>query len=97
MYERLFFETGDLPKREILEALKNEQKVNKKIPIFDENGEEIAKILKYDVYSSYIDFWLDNIIPDYATKQPGRIQNLIIHEVENSKGAKVKRVKTIIA
>lgn len=97
MTERLYFETGDLDKKEILEALKNEQKVNKKIPVYDENGEEIVKILKYDVYHSYIDFWLDNIIASYATKEQGKIQKIEIHEIENSKGVKIKRIKEIVA
>lgn len=96
MKERLFFEIEE-GKNELLEALKNEQKYNKKIPIINENGDLIQKIVKFDVYHSYIDFHLDDVIPDYATEEPGKIQSITLYDFINNKGSKIKRIKSIIA
>ena len=98
MKERLYFNIDDVAvKKEILEALKNEQKVNKQIPVFGEYGNVIAKITKWDIYSKYLDFWLDDFIDDYATKEPGKIQKIVMYDVENNKGTKTRRIKEIVA
>ena len=96
MRERLYFNVEGDTKKEILEALKNEQKYNKKIPIYDSNGEEIVKTLKWDSYHTYLDFWLDNIISDYATES-GQIKSIQIYNFETPKGTKLKRIRRIIA
>lgn len=97
MTERLWFPVEGTDKKEILDALKNEQKYNKKIPIIDSTGEDVAKTIKWDSYHTYIDFWLDNYIADFATKEPGRIQSIQIYDFTTPKGAKIKRVKQIVA
>lgn len=97
MKERLYFQVeGDL-KKEILNALKNEQKYTKKIPITSETGEEVAKTIKWDVYHDYIDFWLDNIIADFATKEPGKIQSITMYDFTTGKGQVMPRIKSILA
>lgn len=97
MKERLFFECEGDMKKEILAALKNEQKYNKQIPVYDANGEELCKTIKWDTYHSYIDFWLNNVIADFATTQPGKIQSITLYDYETQKGQKMKRVKQILA
>lgn len=97
MKERLYFDISADSKKELLEGLKNELKLKKKIIIFDEYGETIGKCSKYDVYSTHIDFNLDDPIQDFITKEPGKIQSIILKEEENSKGCKVLRVKSITA
>lgn len=97
MKERLSFNISGDDKKQLLEALKNEQKYNKKIPVYDVNGEEIVKILKWDVYHGYIDFWLDNIIADYVTEKPGQIKSIQMYDFTTNKGAKLLRVKAITA
>lgn len=97
MKERLSFNIEGDDKKQLLEALKNEQKYNKKIPVYNSNGEEIVKILKWDVYHGYIDFWLDNIIADYDTDKPGVIKAIQMYDFTTNKGAKLLRIKQIIA
>lgn len=97
MRERLYFEVEGETKKQILEALKNEQKYNKKIVVYNTNGEEIAKILKWDNYHSYIDFWLEDIIAEYATEKPGLIKTIQLYEFTTNKGTKLTRIKEIIA
>lgn len=97
MKERLSFNIEGDDKKQLLEALKNEQKYNKKIPVYNSNGEEIVKILKWDVYHGYIDFWLDNIIADYDTDKPGLIQSIKMYDFTTNKGAKLTRIKEIVA
>lgn len=96
MIERLYYNINDSNKKIILDALKNEQKYTKKIPIFDKNNEEITKILKFDVYTTHIDFWLDSDIPDYLVPKRD-IKNIEIIDTTNSKGNTIKRIGKIIA
>lgn len=98
MRERLYFTIPtEADRRELLSALKNEFKFFKKVKIYDKAGEEIAKSSKYEVYSNYIDFYLDDIIDEGLTQKPGAISSLSIKEAENYKGVRYKRVDTIIA
>jgi 5S rRNA maturation endonuclease (ribonuclease M5) len=97
MRERLSFDVEGEIKKQILEALKNEQKYNKKIPVYDTNGEEIVKILKWDTYHTYIDFWLDNAIAEFATEKTGKIKEIILYNFTTSKGTKLLRIKEIVA
>ena len=97
MRERLFFEVTEDEKKIILEALKNEQKYTKQIPLYDSNDEEICKITKWDVYSNYIDFTLNNVISDSITKKPGAISSIELIDFENKKNIKQKRIKKIYA
>lgn len=98
MRERLFFTCeNESQKKIILEALKNEQKYNKKITIYNCEEEEIVKIIKWDAYTNYIDFWLDNFIGDFMTKKCGKINEIQLYDFENSKGQIIKRIKKIIA
>ncbi len=96
MRERLFFTCkNDEQKKTILDALKNEQKYNKKIGIYDSNNEEITKIIKWDVYTDYIDFWLDNFIGDFMLKNRGRIDKIQLYDFENTKGQIITRIEKI--
>ena len=97
MRERLSFNIEGDTKKQILEALKNEQKYTKKIPIYDTNDEEIVKILKWDSYHNYIDFWLDNIIEEFRTEKPGLIKEIKMYNFTTSKGATLVRIKEIVA
>lgn len=97
MRERIYFECDEVSKKEILEALKNEQKYNKKIDIYDKDDEVMTKTIKWDTYSNYIDFWLDNYICDSMTQLPGKIKSIETYIFETSKGQKIKRIKKIIA
>ena len=96
MRERLFFTCkNDEQKKTILDALKNEQKYNKKIGIYVSNNEEITKIIKWDVYTDYIDFWLDNFIGDFMLKNRGRIDKIQLYDFENTKGQIITRIEKI--
>ena len=98
MRERLFFTCeNEEQKKNILDALKNEQKYNKKIKIYNDNNEEIAKIIKWDIYTNYIDFWLDNFVGDFMLKNRGRIDEIQLCEFENSKGQIIARIEKIVA
>lgn len=99
MTERLYYNISDeQEKKDILLAFKNETKFTKKIPVFNENNEEIAKIIKVDTYTSYLDFWLDNFIQGNEIKNKnGQIIAVNLYDKENSKGIKQKRIRSIIA
>lgn len=97
MRERVYYQCEGAEQKRILDALKNEQKYRKQIPLIGKDGEEICKIAKWDTYTTYIDFWLNNFISDIYTKNPGRIDNIEIYEYETSKGQKINRVKQITA
>lgn len=99
MRDRLYFRTTVERKKEILEALKNEQKMlkNKKIVICNKLGEEVAKIAKFDTYYESIDFWLDDYISETATEFPGKIQNISTYNYTNNKGQTFLRIKEITA
>lgn len=100
MKERLFFELCDLSKKELLEALKNEFKINKNIPIYNDNGETICYTNKYDIYTNYLDFYLTDWIPDWTTKEIGKIQKISIYSEQTIKKDKplvYPRIKYIIA
>lgn len=99
MTERLYYNISDeQEKKDILLAFKNETKFTKKIPVFNENNEEIAKIIKIDTYTSYLDFWLDNFIQGNEIKNKnGQIIAVNLYDKENSKGIKQKRIRSIIA
>lgn len=95
--ERLYFEVEGAKKKEILEALKNEQRYNKKIPIFNPSEEEIAKVVKWDDYFSYIDLWLDDVIDESLTQNIGRIASIETYLYEKKEGVQLPRIKKIIA
>jgi len=97
MRERLYYEVEGKKKKEVIEALKNEQKITKKIPIMNSKNEEIAKILKWDDYYSYIDFWLDDLIDDNSVNKNGKISSLEISYYEKKEGVKIPRIKSIVA
>ena len=99
MTERLYYNISDeQEKKDILLAFKNETKFTKKIPVFNESNEEIAKIIKVDTYTSYLDFWLDNFIQGNEIKNKnGQIIAVNLYDKENSKGIKQKRIRSIIA
>jgi hypothetical protein len=96
--ERLWYRfSSDKEKKDILEAIKNETKISKKIPIYNTKNEEIGKVLKFDTYTSYFDFWLEDYISEEELSFKGKIETFEIVEVENNKGVKIKRIKNIIA
>lgn len=97
MRERLYYDIESSQKKILVEALKNEQKWNKKIPVYDKNGEFFVNVLKWDVYSSYLDFWLDNDVSETITEKPGRIKDIEIYDFTTKKGITLKRVKKIVA
>lgn len=99
MFERIWYKfENEQEKKDILLAFKNETKFTKKIPVVNENNEEIAKIIKVDTYSSYLDFWLDNFIQGNELKNKNRqIVSINLYDKENSKGIKQKRIRSIIA
>lgn len=100
MRERLFLEVKEEEKKDLVEALKNEFKLTKNIPIENSNGEIICYTNKHDVYSSYIDFTLTDFINDNVTKQLGRIQkiNTFYEEViKKDKKVRYLRIKSILA
>lgn len=80
-----------------MEAFKNEQSYIKQIPLYDMNDEELCKVIKMDVYNSYVDFTLNNIISDYMIKEPGKIQTVELYDFQNKKGQIIKRIKKISA
>ena len=85
-------------KKDILLAFKNETKFTKKLPVLNESNEEIAKIIKVDTYTSYLDFWLDNFIQGTELKNKNcQIVAVNLYDKENSKGIKQKRIKSIVA
>lgn len=94
MLERLTYNTTD--KKVILEALKNEQKYVKKIPVLShKDNEVIAKIVDWELYNSHISFILDEPICDSEAKL-GQIASLTIYDYTNTSGDKLKRIKDII-
>lgn len=95
MRERLFYDVTEEQKKEILIALKNEQKYSKKLNIYDRNDEVIAKTLKWDVYTKYLDFWLEDFIDDDWSEVAGRIKNIELYDFTNNKGIILKRIKKI--
>lgn len=100
MRERLFLEVKEEEKKDLVEALKNEFKLTKNIPIENSNGEIICYTNKYDVYSSYIDFTLTDYINDNITEQLGRVQKInTFYEDVIKKDKKIRylRVKSILA
>lgn len=99
MKERLFYNIPEgQDKKIIVEALKNEFKYNKKIPILNSNYEAIAYTSKYEVYTNYIDFYLNDPIADHTMKQLGKIQSIDIYVDENiKKDKKEKRIDSILA
>ena len=99
MIERLYYNVKDeQEKKDILLACKNETKFTKKLPVVNENNEEIAKIIKVDTYTSYLDFWLDNFIQGTELKNKNcQIVAINLYDKENSKGIKQKRIKSIVA
>ena len=38
-----------------------------------------------------------NVIADFATEKPGKIQSIILYDYETQKGKKMKRIKQILA
>ena len=99
MIERLYYEIkNEQERKDILLAFKNETKFTKKIPIFNKDDEEIAKIIKVDSYSSYLDFWLDNFLQwiEIESKK-NQIKSIELYDKENSKGIKQKRIRKIVA
>lgn len=98
MRERLWYEmTDDAAKKDLSVAFKNETKFTKKLPLVNKNGEEIGRIVKMDVYTTYVDFWLDDYIDDNElTNKNGMITHIEIYDKENSKGIKQKRIKYIM-
>jgi len=96
--ERLWYKfSSDKEKKDILEAIKNETKFSKKIPIYNTKDEEIGRILKFDTYTTYFDFWLEDFIAEEELSFKGKIDKFELTEMENNKGLKVKRVGRIIA
>lgn len=95
--ERVWYNiTDDTAKKDLSAAFKNETKFTKKIPFLDRNNEEIGKIVKMDVYNTYVDFWLDDYIDDsLMVNRNGMITHIEIYDKENSKGVKQKRIKYI--
>lgn len=99
MIERIWYKfENEQEKKDILLAFKNETKFTKKLPVLDINNEEIAKIIKVDTYTYYLDFWLDNFIQGTELKNKnGQIVSINLYDKENSKGIKQKRIRSIIA
>ena len=97
MRERLYYEVEGKEKRGIIEALKNEQKLSKKIIVLNSNNEEVATILKWDDYFSYIDFWLEDFIDDNEVNDEGKILHIETQFYEKKPGIKVSRIKSIVA
>jgi len=95
--ERLYFNVTEDTKKALMEAFKNEQSYIKQIPLYDMNDEELCKVIKMDVYNSYVDFTLNNIISDYMIKEPGKIQTVELYDFQNKKGQIIKRIKKISA
>ena len=59
---------------------------------------EIAKIIKVDSYSSYLDFWLDNFLQGIEIEsKKNQIKSIELYDKENSKGIKQKRIRKIVA
>lgn len=97
MRERLYFEVEGKEKKLYLEALKNEQRFNKKIPIYNVNGEKVAEILKWDDYYSYIDFWLEDLVEEELVNESGKISSIEIEYFEKKEGIKLPRIKRIVS
>ena len=99
MIERLYYNVSDEQlKKNILLAFKNEMKFSKKIPVLNTSGEEIAKIIKVDSYTTYLDFWLDNYLQGTEIESKNnQIKQIELYDKENSKGIKQKRIRSIIA
>lgn len=95
MRERLYYSVTEETKKEILLALKNEQKYSKKLNIYDKNNEVIARSLKWDIYTNYLDFWLEDYIDDDWSETRGRIKNIELYDFTNNKGVVLKRIKKI--
>lgn len=99
MKERLYY---DIPKeqdkKELIEALKNEFKYNKRIEITNKKNEIIAYTSKYEIYTNYIDLYLNDPIMDNAMTQPGKVQNIEVYIDDfTRKDKKEKRIASIIA
>ena len=95
MRERLYYSVTEETKKEILLALKNEQKYSKKLNIYDKNNEVIARSLKWDIYTNYLDFWLEDYIDDDWSETRGRIKNIELYDFTNNKGVVLKRINKI--
>jgi hypothetical protein len=92
--ERLWFKVkNEEHKKQILAAFKNEMKINKKIPVY--SGDEIVgRIIKLEPYSSYIDFYLEDLIDDSYSKN-GSISTIELYSKDNSKGLPLLRIQKV--
>lgn len=94
--ERIWYDVeNEDEKKTILLAFKNEMKFTKKVPVENEEGEVIARIIKLETYTNYIDFWLDNILCEADLKENGKIRSIELYDKETTKGSQ-KRIKKIL-
>ena len=92
MVERLIYNTTD--KKLMLEALKNEKKYVKKIPVYKDD-EVVGRIVDWEWYNSHISFILDEPMADYMVDKK-LIKSLTIYDYKKTNGEVLKRVKDII-
>lgn len=96
MLERIYYQfSGDeISDKEISNALKNENKFNKKIPVCKDE-EKIASVAKIEEYYSFIELYFDEGIEDRLIKK-NKVKEIVMYDYTTKKGEVIKRVKEIL-